>query len=452
MNIIIVGAGQVGCTLAEQLIESGHNITVIDTKYEKVKFLTDKIDAMGIVGNGASHSTLAEAHIKKADLLIAVTNSDELNILCCIVAKKSSSCKVIARVRNHIYNSEVDFLKDELGLAMVINPELCAAEEIARVLRFPSALSIETFGKGRVELLRVRLPEDSAIIGMSVKDVMIKYKSDILFATVERQDEAYIAKGNFVFEARDIISIIASPKQAQKFFTKIGYKTEAVKDAIIVGCGEITKYICEIFEKSGVNIKIVEKDPAVCDTVSEEFPFVTVANRDPHDTEAMIEEGLTRTDAFLALTDSDDENILLSLYGRRNSKCKTVTKIKRVDYDDIIDRLDLDTVIYPKNIVADMILRFVRSAKNTLGSNMENLYNITKGEIEVSEFIIGESSRIVSVPIMDLKLKHDLLIAAILRKRTVIIPRGYDTIEIGDSVVIVSRVNEIHDITDILEK
>ncbi len=451
MNIIIVGCGQVGQTLAEQLIDGGHNITVIDTVYENVKELTDKVDALGIVGNGASHTTLAEADIDHADLLIAVTSSDELNLLCCIVAKKTSNCKVIARVRSHVYNSEVDFLKDELGLAMVINPEYVAAEEIARVLRFPSAISIETFGKGRVELLKFRLPEDSSIVGMSVKDIMMKYKSDILFATVERADDAHIAKGDFVFHGRDIISIIASPECAQEFFLKIGYKTEAVKNAIIVGSGEITKYLATIFKRSHLDIKLIDKDSAVCETMSEEFPHIDIINSDPSNQEVLLEEGIERTGAFLALSDDDENNILLSLAAKARAKGKVVTKIKRVDYDDIIEKLDLDTVIYPKNIVSDMIVRYVRATKNTLGSNMETLYNIIKGEIEASEFIIRESSRIVGIPLMHLKFKQDVLVAAILRGGRVIIPRGHDTIEIGDSVVIVSKVTGLHDITDILD-
>ncbi len=451
MNIIIVGCGQVGQTLAEQLIAEDHNITVIDTVYETVKALTDKVDAMGIVGNGASHTTLAEADIENTDLLIAVTNSDELNILCCIVAKKTSNCKVIARVRNHEYNTETDFLKNELGLAMVINPEYVAAEEIARVLRFPSAIGIETFAKGRVELIKFKLPENNMIAGMSVKDVMMKYRSDILFATVERGDDAYIAKGDFIFAPKDTVSIISSPACAQEFFTKIGYKTQAVKRAIIVGTGEITNYLCSIFKKSGVDIKIVEKDSEMCEQLSEEFPYVTIVNGDPSDKEIMTEEGIERTDAFLALSDVDEENILHSLYAKSKTKGKVVTKIKRIDYDDVMERLDLDTVIYPKNIVSDMIVRYVRSEKNTLGSNMETLYNVIKGEVEASEFIIRESSPIVGIPLMHLDFKKDVLIAAILRSGNVMIPRGSDTIEIGDSVIIVSKVTGLHDVTDILK-
>lgn len=451
MNVIIVGCGQVGQTLAEQLISTGNNITVIDTVYDNVKALTDKIDALGIVGNGASHTTLTEANVQEADLLIAVTNSDELNILCCIVARKSSDCKVIARVRSHEYSAEVDFLKNEIGLAMVINPEYEAAEEIARILRFPSALGIESFGKGLVELVKFRLPENSPIIGMSVKDVMIKYKSDVLFATIERDERAYIAKGDFVFEARDIVSIIASLEGAQDLFKNMGYKTNSVKSAMVVGSGEITHYLCSLLKKAKVNVKVIENDKTKCDELCEAFPYVNVIHGDALNQELMAEEGIGRVGAFLALADSDEENILLSLYAQSKAKGKIISMIKRVDYGDVIKKLDLDTVICPENIVSDMILRYIRSLKGTSGSNMEALYNICRGQAEASEFIIRHQSKIVGTPLSKLKFRKNVLVAAIVRNGEVIIPRGYDMIQAGDAVIVVSKITGLHDITDILE-
>ena len=451
MNVIIVGCGQVGQTLAEQLISTGNNVTVIDTVYENVKSLTDKVDALGIVGNGASHTTLTEANVQDADLLIAVTNSDELNILCCIVARKSSECKVIARVRSHEYNAEVDFLKNEIGLAMVINPEYEAAEEIARILRFPSALGIESFGKGLVELIKFKLPEGSPIIGMSVKEVMMKYKSDVLFATVERDERAHIAKGDLVFEARDIVSIIASLEGAQDLFKNMGYKTNSVKSAMVAGSGEITHYLCEHLKKAKVNIKVIEKDKARCDKLCENFPYVTVVNGDALNQEILAEEGINRVGAFLSLADSDEENILLTLYAQSKTKAKIITEIKRTDYGDVIKKLDFDTVICPENIVSDMILRYIRSLKGTSGSNMEALYNICKGQAEASEFVIRHQSKIVGTPLSKLKFRKNVLVAAIVRDGQVIIPRGYDMIQTGDAVIVVSKITGLHDITDILE-
>ena len=450
MNIIIVGCGQVGATLAEQLNEKDNNVTVVDSDINNLRAVTDRLDIMGVVGNGATHTTLSDAGIKNADLLIAVTPSDELNLLCCIIAKKASDCRAIARVRSHQYSAESTYLKDELGLAMVINPELTAAEEIERVLRFPSALSIETFGKGRVQLIKFRLPESSRIVGRTVKDIMVKDKlSNVLFCTAERGDDTFIINGNFVFEPKDIISIVASSDSAWRFFKKIGYKTDSVKDAIIVGASEVTHYLCSKLKRS-VGIKVIERDREMCEQLASEFPYITVVNQDPSDQDNMTEEGVDSCGAFLALTDSDEENIILSLYGRSKSDAKVVTKIKRLDYDDVIEKLDLDTVIYPKNLISNSIVRYVRAMKNTRGSNMESLYSVIRGEIEAAEFIVRETSPMVGTPIAHLSLKPDIVIAAIIRGREVIFPRGGDTIEVGDAVIVVSRVMGMKDITDAL--
>lgn len=450
MNIIIVGCGRVGQTLAAQLNEEGNNITVVDVASEAVRELTERYDVMGVVGNGATHTVLEEAGINDADLLIAVTGSDELNLLCCLIAKKGRSCQTIARVKNPIYSAEAQYLKDELGLAMVINPEYAAAQEIARVLRFPSAIKIETFAKGRVELLKFRLPETSKLVGMSVKDVVLKLHCDILICTVERDSDAYIANGDLVFEKRDIISIIASPKNAEDFFAKIGYKSHSVRDAMIVGAGETTHYLCSILQRSGISLKVIEKKLERCEELCDKWNDVAVVNGDASDKELLLEEGLERVGAFVALTGLDEENILLSLYAKSVGNAKLVTKINRVDYDDVIRHLDLDSTIYPKSITADMIVRYARAMKNTVGSNVETLYNVIKGKVEASEFIVRESSPITGTPLCELKFKEHVLIAAILRGKTVIIPRGRDIIMPGDAVVIVSGVMALHDICDVL--
>ncbi len=450
MNIIIVGCGRVGQTLAEQLNEEGNNITVIDIHADAVNDVAAQCDVMGIVGNGATHTVQAEAGIADADLLIAVTGSDELNLLCCLVAKRAGSCRTIARVKNPIYSAESEYLKDELGLAMVINPEYATAEEIARVLRFPSALKIETFAKGRVELVKFRLPENSPLVGMSVKDTVIKLHCDILVCTVERGDEAFIANGDFVFEGRDVISIIASPKNAQDFFKKIEYRTRAVKSAMVVGGGDTTHYLCEILNKSGIAIKIVEKNLERCRELADKWRDVSVINGDASDKEILLEEGLGRIGAFVALTGLDEENILLSLYAKSVGDAKLVTKINRVDYDGVVGHLDLDSTIYPKSITADLIVRYARAMKNTVGSNVETLYNFIKGKVEASEFIVRESSKITGIPLSQLKFKKNVLIAAILRDENVLIPRGYDMILPGDAVVIVCEVMALHDICDVL--
>ena len=290
MNIIIVGCGKVGRVLTEQLNEVGNNVTVVDQNSSRVTEVSERFDVLGVAGNGATHSVLQEAGINKADLLIAVTGSDELNLLCCLMAKKAGDCQTIARVRSPQYNAEAPYLKEELGLAMVINPEYAAAAEIARVLRFPSAIKIDTFVKGKIELLKFRLPEDSPLCGMAVKEIAPKLHCDILVCTIEREDEAYIANGNFVFSPRDVISIIAEPKNAFTFFRKINYKAKPVNDVLIAGGGDITHYLCGLLEKSGIAVTVIEKDEDRANLLSEQLSNVNVIFADAINQEVLKQE------------------------------------------------------------------------------------------------------------------------------------------------------------------
>ncbi len=450
MNIIIVGCGRVGATLAEQLNEEGNNITVVDCLPERVEALCARTDVMGVVGNGATQKAQLEAGVESADLLIAVTGSDELNLLCCMVAKISGNCQTIARVADPEYSTESTFLKEQLGLAMVVNPDYAAAAEIARVLRFPSAIKIDTFAKGKVELVKFRLPEGSPLVGMSVKEAVSRLHADVLFCTVERDTEAYIVNGDFVIEERDVISFVAAPKSAAAFFRRVGHAAKPVKDVMLVGGSEIAEYLSELLTRSGIAVKIIEKEAAVCERLAEAMPAVTVIHGDGSDQETLTEEGVATAGAFVALTHIDEENILFSLYAKQSGAGKVVTKIKRTDFSDVIRTLDLDTIIYPKNITAELIVRYVRAMRNSIGSNVETLYNLIKGKAEAAEFIIRESSPVVGVPLCDLRFKTGVLIAAIIRDGQVIIPRGQDTIETGDAVVVVSGLMALHDITDIL--
>ncbi len=450
MRIIIVGCGKVGITLASQLGEEGHDITMIDLSSEKIKYVTSKYDVMGVVGNGATHTVQKEAGIRKADLLIAVTDSDELNLLCCMIAKKSGKCSVIAKLQNPEYSTDSDYLKEELGLAMVINPEHAAAEEIARILRFPSALKIETFAKGKVELIKFKIPDRCILSGMAVKEVIRKMRIDILFCTVERDDEAYIANGDLVFFERDVVSIIASPKNANEFFKKIGYHGQSVKNAIVIGTSEATHYLCDILHKSNISLKVIDRNYSECEELNTRHEHITVINGDPTDQDLLFEEGIETAGAFVTLSESDEENILISLFAKKNGANKIITMINRPEYAVITKNLDLDAMIYPKDITADMIARYVRAMKQRSGSNMETMYNVIKGTVEATEFIVNATSRIAGKPLAELKFKEDVLIAAILRKGAVIIPRGYDAIEPGDSVIVVSKHLGLKDITDVL--
>lgn len=450
MNIIIVGCGRIGQTLAEKLNGDGNDVTIIDISAEKVNTIANKYDVMGVVGNGATHTVLREAGIATADLFIAVTDSDELNLLCCMIAKKEGDCQTIARVKSPEYSEETAYLKDELGLAMVINPEYVAAEEIARVLRFPSAIKVEPFAKGNVELIKFKLPADSQLIGLSVREMAAKFPADVLVCTIERGDEAYIANGDFVFKEKDVVSIVASAKGANEFFSKIRRKGHSIKNALVVGGGVITHYLCGILENSGISLKIIEKDYKICEDLSAQWQKCTVIHGDTSDKDILLEEGIEKAGAFVALSNLDEENVLLSLFAKEMGCPKLITKIKHTDYDSVINRLELDSTVCPKNATADIILRYVRATSNTQGSNIETLYNVVQDKAEAAEFLVREKSAITDTPLMQLKFKPNVLVASIFRDGKVIMPRGNDVIQTGDSVVIVTTHRGLQDITDVL--
>ncbi len=452
MKIIILGCGKVGRKLAEKLSsEQDHEITVIDLRYEVVEELINNYDIMGVVGNGIDKDTLVEAGVMDADLLIAVSGSDEINLLGCLFAKNLGRCATIARVRRPEYAKSVQMLKNDLNLAMFINPARAAASEIARVLRFPSAIQIDTFAKGRVEILKFKVEDGNALCDMPVMDIVSKLKCDILVCGVERGDELYIPKGDFVIRSGDLVSIVSSTKNANAFFKKINIKTNRVKDTMIVGGGDIAYYLAQQLSDIGVGVKIIENNPARCEELCKLLPGVNIINGDGTDNRLLLEEGLEHADSLVSLINIDEENILLSLFAKTKTKGKLVTKINRIAYDGVVDKLDLGSVIYPKNITTEYIIRLVRARNNSIGSNIETVHFIFDEKAEALEFYIRENSPVVDISIDKLNLKENILIACIQRGNKIIIPRGSDVIKPGDSVIIVTLKSGFDDITDILK-
>lgn len=452
MKIIIVGCGKIGTTLAEQLSSEHHDLVVIDTNPQKIQQLSESIDVMGIVDNGASINVLSDAGIEDAHLLIAVTGSDELNLLCCVIAKKVSKCHTIARVRNPLYNKERNFIRKSLGITMIINPELASAIEISRLLRFPSAIELDTFAKGRVELLKFKLLPEFRLSGMSVMEIVDKLRCNVLICGVERGEEVFIPSGNFILRDNDLISIMASPKNSASFFKKVGIHTHQVKNALIVGGGTLGYYLAALLIDLKIKVRIVENNQERCQQLSELLPEATVICGDGTDKKLLLQEGLTQTESFITLTNMDEENIFLSLFAKKNSKAKLITKVNRIAFDDIIDGLDIGSVIYPKYITADYILQYVRAMENSLSSNVETLYHILDNQAEALEFSVKEASSVTDIPLSQLNLKENLLIACINRNGSIQIPRGQDTIQVGDTVIIVTSVKGLRDLKDILKK
>lgn len=451
MKIVIVGCGNVGRTLAEQLCKEGHNITVVDENEEKVRVLADTYDIMGIVGNGAVYSVQLEAGVSEADLLIAVTGQDELNFLCCLLARKAGGCHTIARVRNPVYYKEIVYLKEELGLSLVINPEYAVATEIARLLKFPSALKIDTFAKGRVELVRYRIAENSVLCNMQLKDVSGRFKSDVLICIAERGEEVYIPGGNFALQAGDEITIVAKSAKIAAFFKKIGAPTTSAKDAMIIGGGETSFYLAEILTDMGIEVKIVEKDRERCEELSELLPEAMIICGDGTEKALLMEEGMAQAESFVTMTNLDEENIMLSLFAKSQTKGKIITRIHRMDYDEIVDNLDLGSIVYPKNITSETIIKFVRAMHNSMDSNIETLYRLSDNRVEALEFLIKEDCPLVGIPLQELKLKKNILVCSINHNGNILTPGGQTVISVGDTVVVVTTQTGFHDIRDILE-
>lgn len=454
LTIIIVGCGKVGETLVEQLIKEGHDITVIDARAERVQALTNTYDVMGMVGNGASYSALLEAGIEKTDLLIAVTGSDELNLLCCTVGKRVAGCAAIARVRNPDYSQEVSYLQEKLGLAMIINPELEAAKEAARMLALPTALDISAFAHGQAEMVSFKIPQGNVLDGMMLYDMRkhfpLDIERDILICAIERGDQVYIPKGNFQMLHGDVVSFVSTTKTARRFLRAVGFKTNQVRSTMIIGGGKAAYYLAKQLLPMGIEVKIIEKDYARCEELSLLLPQATILNGDGTDAELLREEGLDYAESFVPLTGIDEENIMLTLHARQVSNAKVITKINRIGFRDVISKLDLGSVIYPKYITSEAIVAYVRAKKNSMNSNVETLYHLCDSRVEAIEFRVNEPSAATGKLLKDMKLKKDVLIAFINRNGRILIPYGNVSIETGDTVMVVTTHTGFNDIRDIL--
>jgi trk system potassium uptake protein TrkA len=452
MRIIVVGCGNVGLTLTEQLSKEGHNITVIEEQSSVVQTAVNSLDVLGIVGNGASYSIMKDAGIDKADLMIAVTDSDELNLLCCLIAKKAGNCHTIARVRNPIYKKEINFIKEELGLSMVINPEEAAATEAGRLLKLPSATKIETFARGRAELVRLVIDENSRLKDLALKDIPSDLKKHVVIAVVTRGNDVFIPDGSFILRAGDEITIIGSSKNTVNFFKKLGLPSAKVHSTIIIGGGETGYYLAMQLIALGIKVTIFDRDPVRCKELTELLPQALIINGDGTDKDMLLEEGVTSTESFVSLTNLDEENIMLSMYVKSiNPKAKLITKVHRVNYGEIIGSLGIGSIIYPKNITADRIVQFVRGMSVSKENNIETLYKLNDDRVEALEFIVKYGSPIIGVPLAKLKLKKGILIACINHYGEIISPTGESIIRDRDSVIVVTTQTGLNDINDILE-
>ncbi|MGI6214245.1 MAG: Trk system potassium transporter TrkA [Christensenellales bacterium] len=448
MNIVIIGVGKVGRTLTEQLSKEEHNIVVIDKNKAVVEKTVNDFDVLGVVGNGANSDIQKEAKIEDADLLIACTASDEINILCCMVGKKLGVTDTIARVRNPEYFKL--FMSGELGLNLMVNPEYEGAMEIFRILRSPGAIMIESFAEGKVDLVELKLAENNPMINLSVSQLIEKFNINFLICAIQRGDDVIIPNGNTVLLENDKIYITASPRDIITIFKKAGFRKTALKSVMIIGGGKVAFYLAKELEKIGVGVKIIEKDNAKCLELLSGLNKVEVIEGDGSEQQVLMDEGLKIVDAVVILTGSDEENIMISLFAQKAGAKSIITKINRLSYYSMLMASGVESIISPRLITANQIIRYVRAKQNSKGSAVLNLYKIVNDKAEAVEFIVTDKFQGLSKPLKELEIRKNLLIANILRGNEIILPHGNQTIEKGDKVIVVTTEGYLNDLNDIL--
>ena len=452
MKIVIIGDGKVGYKLAKQLSSEKYDILLIDNNEEKLRKSIERMDVFCVAGEGGSVEIQQRADVPHADLVIACTSTDECNMLSCLIARRLGARHTIARVRNPIYYKQIDFLKKDLHLSMVVNPELIVAGDITRLLLFPDASKVETFVKGRVELVEFPI-HCGKLEGLSLSELYARFQVQVLVCAVESGETVLIPDGDYILKAGDKLHIAASHQNMEQFFKKIALRKEKIKNAMICGGGRVAYYLASQLCNLGMNVKIIERNRERCEELCELLPKATIINGDATEHDLLIEEGIEKTDAFIALTGMDEENIIMSLFASKQSVSKVIVKINEDRRAMMIDELGLDSIVSAKTATADAILGYVRARRNSqCSANVETMYQLLDGRVEALEFIIKSENAYTGVPLKDLNLKVNNIIACIARGRKIIIPNGDDSIQVGDSVVIITMTKQIRDLDDILVK
>ncbi len=453
MNIVIVGCGKIGRALVENLSAEGHDITVIDNNPTVVSEITNMYDVIGICGNGADSDILVEAGIENVELFAAFSGSDELNMLSCFVARRMGAKHTIARIRNLEYNDRsLGILRQHLNLSMAVNPEKLAAREIFNILKFPSALKIENFSARNFEMVEIRLKSDSALDGMTIEQMRKKYDYKFLICVVQRGDSVTIPDGNFVLRGGDKVAITADPIEVQKLLKHVGVLQKQARNVMIIGASRTAYYLSKMLLGIGCSVKVVDSNLEKCENFSELLSKVDVVYGDAAKEELLLEEGLGSMDAFVSLTGMDEENILLSYYASSHNTPKVVSKVNRTEFSDMAEKLGIDSIISPKIATTDIIVRYARALKNSMGSSVETMYKLMDGKVEAIEFYVRDDCEVIDVPLKNIRFKSNILIGGIIReKKTVIIPSGDDVIKANDKVVVLTAGHRIESLDDVVD-
>lgn len=452
MDITIIGAGRLGTNLAKSLCSEEHNITVVDKNKQKLEALVDQIDVQGIAGIGTHLDVLKESKVSSADLVIAVTHSDENNILVCLMAKKLGAKNTIARVRNPEYNMQFEFMRNELGISFMVNPDFSVALEIGRILQYPDAVNVETFSNGFIDMAEFKVSEDSSLCNNSISSISSRHTNNMLICAVERNGEVYIPNGDFVIKAKDRIHITGVHKELSHIIKNVlNKKKHSIKNIMIIGGSRIGIYLSDMLVNLGKNVIIIEKDTEKCKKALSLVPKATVINGDANDHDFLIEEGLENMDATVTLTETDETNFLVSLFAQKSGVSKAVTKINNPRLNKMLDEVGIDTIINDADITVSMITQYIRAKENISSSYMRTLYKLVNGKVEAGEFLAGDYVTFIGKPLSQLKIKKNVLIAAINRGNKTIFPSGSDCIENGDLVIVVSKDRRIKSLNDILQ-
>lgn len=451
MKTVLIGCGTIGKTILEQLSKEEHSIVIIDENKEKVENLIEKYDIAGVVGNGACLDIQEEANVKDADLLIAVTSHDEINIMACLIAKKVGAKHTVARVRNPEYARQSSIFKDEFGLSMIVNPELETSNEILNMINLPSTAKVERFAKGRVTLLEILIEDKNPLIGETLVSIGKKINTKVLICAVQRGNEVVIPTGNFVIEKGDRISFTADTNSLSSFLSELNLIKIPLKRIMIVGGSKIGYYLANELCSRKYDVKIIEQKKDRAEELAELLPKATIINGDGTDHDVLIEEGIENMDAFVSLTGVDEENIIVSMYANKLKVKKTIAKVKREGLVGIVGDLDIVNYVSPKNIVANKIMSYTRALNNRRGSNVITLYRLVENKVEALEFIAKKEEEIYNKPLKELKIKDNCLIGCIMRDNKVIIPDGNECIKLNDRVVVVTTHIDFDDLTDAFE-
>lgn len=451
MNIIVVGCGKIGLNILANLVSEGHDVTVVDSNPDIVNETTNIYDVIGVCGNGADYEVLEEASVSKAELLIATTNSDELNMLSCFMAKRMGAKYTVCRIRNPEYNdNSLGFMRKELDISMVINPELLAANELFHILKLPSAAKVEAFSVRNFEMIELKLKADSPLDGMRLMDLRSKYKAKFLICAVGRGEEAYIPDGNFVLKSGDKIGLTAAPAEIAKLLREMGLLRRQAKDVMILGGSRTAFYLAKRLCQSGNSVTVIERDKSLCNELSESLPKAVVINGDGAKQELLLEEGLRSVDAFVALTGIDEENILLSSFAESQNVPKVIAKVNRDELIPLSEHWGLECIVSPKKLISDKLVQYARALENSAGSSVETLYKIMDDKVEVLEFKVKSDFPQLKIPFKELETKSNTLVAGIVRDRKIIIPSGDDYLLSGDKVVVIAANQRINKLSDIL--